>query len=154
MLCGECGEALTIVQTDTYGCSNHCKKGICSNETHIDRKEMTKRVLSNLMKIMSDVQYVDHFIQDGNKALETQYAYQTAEQAQTKRSLKKVRRDIEATLINLSKGPGSNSLLEQPDKLEEEEKRLDEKIVKTHSDYPDVNIRPNKRGKLLRDQRN
>ncbi|MBE7638248.1 hypothetical protein GUA87_15425 [Sneathiella sp. P13V-1] len=200
MHCGECGEALTIVQTNTYGCSNHRKKGICKNDAHIDRAEMERRVLANLKRIMSDIPFVDQFIQKGNEALKEQYALRTAEHAHSEQALKKIKRDMDATLLNLSKRPGSDALLQKLDKLEEEEKKLQkllalkapepypdytqelssafnhvmerlenyltdekvraqaiellqsliDKIVVTPGDYPEVDLRPNKRGKLRR----
>src|SRR3546814_7258347 len=48
LTCGACGGSYAILVKDRYGCSNHYRRGACTNGHTIRREEIEARVLEGL----------------------------------------------------------------------------------------------------------
>lgn len=144
--CGCCGGGMSIVGTNSYGCSNRRQKGTCDNARTIDENVAKSRVIAGLKRALLDPRAVREAARQFHEAM----VRDEREASGRRASLLKEHADAEARIARLvdaiADGGQRGPLLDKLRQLEAERDRVSEALQAFDHVAP-VRLHPNA-GKL------
>ncbi len=144
MVCDVCGSNYVLVDYYRYGCSSHINSGdaVCTNDIKVKRELVEDRLLAPIRDgLLFKKEYFDLFVRKAARLLRQKAKESGPQQAEAKRRLGQVEKELANLLSALKVGNGKVApvvILAEIGKLEAEQRRLLEKVKQTAGDTAKV----------------
>ena len=142
LVCGCCGGAYAILQTNRYGCSHRRAKGTCDNALLVDRPRIEARILTGLKDRLLSPDLVAEFVREFASAQREQSKEAAIEHRRLKILCDDVERKLSGIIKAIENGAWSDTLNNRLTALEREKATL--KVAMDASEDPSpVVLHPN-----------
>jgi len=110
LTCGCCGNGVTIVRPDRYGCSAYREKGVCDNANTITASVLEDRVLGGLRDHLLAPDAVAEFIKEFHAELQRRRKDEAKRRTDAERKLREVEGRIDRIVNAIANGTDSPSM--------------------------------------------
>lgn len=138
MSCAVCGGSYVLHLRDRFACSQHVRKGSCSNSRTIARLDLERRVLAGLKDRLLAPEAAAEAMRAYTEEMNRRNQARRASIESDRHALKTVDRSL-AEIVSVIEGGGyTRTLLERIRELEAEQDRLRQRLAEAEEPPPDV----------------